>query len=38
MAKSCHVGSQALVAFSLQKALPDVDFSMVAEEDSADLR
>ena len=31
-------GSQALVAYSLQKSLPDSQFSMVAEEDSADLR
>lgn len=35
---SWHTGSQALVAFSLQQALPDAKFSMVAEEDSADLR
>lgn len=31
-------GSQALVAYSLQKSLPHSQFSMVAEEDSADLR
>lgn len=31
-------GSQALVAYSLQQSLPDTHFSMVAEEDSADLR
>ncbi|DBA77012.1 TPA: hypothetical protein ACH3X1_009602 [Trebouxia sp. C0004] len=31
-------GSQALVAYSLQSSLPSMQFSMVAEEDSADLR
>ena len=34
----CFAGSQALVAYSLQKSLSDSQFSMVAEEDSADLR
>ena len=34
----CFAGSQALVAYSLQQSLPDMQFSMVAEEDSADLR
>lgn len=33
-----NAGSQALVAYSLQKSLPTMQFSMVAEEDSADLR
>ena len=38
--RAAHVnaGSQALVAYSLQQSLPNVAFSMVAEEDSADLR
>lgn len=35
---SMSAGSQALVAYSLQKSLPGAQFSMVAEEDSADLR
>ena len=32
------VGAQAIVAWSLQKDMPNVPFSMVAEEDSDDLR
>ncbi len=37
--KACaFAGSQALVAYSLQSSLPSMQFSMVAEEDSADLR
>lgn len=36
--RAMSTGSQALVAFSLQKVLPDAKFSMVAEEDSTDLR
>lgn len=31
-------GAQALVAWSLSRAFPDVRLQMVAEEDSADLR
>lgn len=31
-------GAQALVAWSLQRSLPNQTFSMVAEEDAADLR
>ncbi len=31
-------GAQVLVAWSLQRSLPNKPFSMVAEEDSADLR
>jgi len=33
-----NVGAQALVAWSLQRSLPQQAFSMVAEEDSIDLR
>ena len=32
------VGAQAIVAWSLQKDTPNAPFSMVAEEDSDDLR
>ena len=35
---SCSTGAQALVAWSLQKEMPNLPFSMVAEEDSDDLR
>ena len=37
-AACAFAGSQALVAYSLQSSLPSMQFSMVAEEDSADLR
>ena len=33
-----HAGAQVLVAWSLQQSQPGNAFSMVAEEDSADLR
>ena len=31
-------GAQALVAWSLQRSLPDLPYSMIAEEDAAELR
>jgi 3'(2'), 5'-bisphosphate nucleotidase / inositol polyphosphate 1-phosphatase len=36
--KKIHTGAQALVTWSLRRAFPDQPFSMVAEEDAADLR